>query len=188
VGRDQEPVQPAQARRELRGSDPGIPRSAVSVSAGRIEGGEARWQTLGLVEGLLLLTVAHTVREERDDGTSVEVIRIIAARPATRKERRRYMKTKMVSYTLDNLGGQDTRIRPSNSKPPNLGTRDSTADQGADQRANKPGIRNRSPRQNGKGERLGSARSSDGIKQVKKETLGERLVIRTRPWRLNAEG
>jgi uncharacterized protein len=56
----------------------------------RIEGGEARWQTLGLVEGLLLLTVAHIVREERDDGTSVEVIRIISARPATRKERRRY--------------------------------------------------------------------------------------------------
>ena len=55
----------------------------------RIEGGEARWQTLGLVEGLLLLTVAHTC-EERDDGTSVEVIRIISARPATRKERRRY--------------------------------------------------------------------------------------------------
>ena len=55
----------------------------------RIEGGEARWQTLGLVEGLLLLTVAQTVREERDYGTSVEVIRIISARPATRKERRR---------------------------------------------------------------------------------------------------
>ena len=38
---------------------------------------------------LLLLTVAHTVREERDEGTnydrSVDVIRIISARPATRK-------------------------------------------------------------------------------------------------------
>jgi len=56
----------------------------------RIEGGELRWQTLGLVEGLLLLTVAHTVREERDGGTQVEVIRIISARQATRKERRRY--------------------------------------------------------------------------------------------------
>jgi uncharacterized DUF497 family protein len=57
-------------------------------------GGELRWQTLGLVEDLLLLTVAHTVREERDEGTnydrSVDVIRIISARPATRKERRRY--------------------------------------------------------------------------------------------------
>jgi uncharacterized DUF497 family protein len=60
----------------------------------RVESGELRWQTLGLVENLLLLTVAHTVREERDAGTdyatSVEVIRIISARPATRKERRRY--------------------------------------------------------------------------------------------------
>jgi uncharacterized protein len=56
----------------------------------RIDGGELRWQTLGLVEGLLLLVVVHTVREEREDNTLVEVIRIISARPATRKERRRY--------------------------------------------------------------------------------------------------
>jgi len=60
----------------------------------RVEGGELRWQTFGLVENVLLLTVAHTVREERADGTdygkSVDVIRIISARPATRKERRRY--------------------------------------------------------------------------------------------------
>jgi len=56
----------------------------------RIEKGEMRWQTLGLVEDLLLLTVAHTVTEELGDGTLIEVIRIISARPATRKERRRY--------------------------------------------------------------------------------------------------
>ena len=56
----------------------------------RVEGGELHWQTLGLVEDLLLLTVAHTVREERGEGKSVDVIRIISARPATRKERRRY--------------------------------------------------------------------------------------------------
>ncbi len=55
----------------------------------RIENGEPRWQTLGLVEGVLLLTVAHTVREERDENKIVEVVRIISARPATRKERRR---------------------------------------------------------------------------------------------------
>ena len=36
----------------------------------RVEGGELRWPTLGLVEDLLLLTVAHTVREERDEGTA----------------------------------------------------------------------------------------------------------------------
>jgi uncharacterized DUF497 family protein len=61
----------------------------VSVQ-GRKEDGEPRWLTLGIVEGLLLLTVAQTVREERDHGTLVEVIRIISARQATRKKRRRY--------------------------------------------------------------------------------------------------
>ena len=52
----------------------------------RIEGGEQRWRTLGRVEGWLLLVVAHTVRDE-DDG---EVIRIISARRAEPRERRRY--------------------------------------------------------------------------------------------------
>lgn len=56
----------------------------------RTEGGELRWQTLGLVEGILLLTVAHTVLEEFEHGTWVDIIRIISARRATRKERRRY--------------------------------------------------------------------------------------------------
>jgi uncharacterized DUF497 family protein len=56
----------------------------------RVEDGEPRWQTLGLVENLFLVTVAHTVKEERDQGEPVEVIRIISARQATRKERRRY--------------------------------------------------------------------------------------------------
>ena len=53
----------------------------------RFEGGEYRWQTLGLVEGCLLLLVAHTVGEEAE-GT--EVIRIISARRAEPKERKRY--------------------------------------------------------------------------------------------------
>ena len=56
----------------------------------RIEGGEQRWQTLGIVGGLLLLTVALALREEYEQGTPVEVIRIISARRATPKERRRY--------------------------------------------------------------------------------------------------
>ena len=56
----------------------------------RIEGGEQRWQTLGNVGGLLLLTVAHALREEYEQGTPIEVIRIISARLATPKERRRY--------------------------------------------------------------------------------------------------
>ena len=53
----------------------------------RIEDGEHRWQTLGLVEGCLLLLVAHTVWDDED---GAEVIRIISARKAEPKERRRY--------------------------------------------------------------------------------------------------
>lgn len=56
----------------------------------RIEDGEIRWQAVGMVEDLLILAVAHTVREENADGRSVDVFRLISARPATRKERRRY--------------------------------------------------------------------------------------------------
>ena len=53
----------------------------------RIEGGEYRWQTVGLVDGVLLLLVAHTVRDEDDGG---DVIRIISARRAERRERWSY--------------------------------------------------------------------------------------------------
>jgi uncharacterized DUF497 family protein len=52
----------------------------------RIENGEYRWQTLGMVDGILLLLVAHTVCEE--DGE--ETIRIISARRADQQERKRY--------------------------------------------------------------------------------------------------
>jgi uncharacterized DUF497 family protein len=55
-----------------------------------VEGGELRWQTLGTVEGYLLLLVAHTTRDEVEDSLPIEVIRIISARVADRKERRRY--------------------------------------------------------------------------------------------------
>ena len=56
------------------------------VEQDRIEGGELRWQTLGLVGGGTLLLVAHTVRSGPDE----ETMRIISARKATRKERQRY--------------------------------------------------------------------------------------------------
>jgi len=52
----------------------------------RVEGGELRWQTIGLVGGVVLLLVAHTIRDEGAD----EIIRIISARKATRKESKRY--------------------------------------------------------------------------------------------------
>ncbi|MDZ5646873.1 BrnT family toxin [Nitrospirillum sp. BR 11828] len=56
----------------------------------RIEGGEERWQTLGIVGGYMLLLVAHTIWDVDESGNEVEIIRIISARPATPKERRRY--------------------------------------------------------------------------------------------------
>ena len=55
----------------------------------RIESGEQRWQTVGAVQGFVILLVAHTITED-DDGGSVEIIRIISARRATPRERRRY--------------------------------------------------------------------------------------------------
>jgi uncharacterized protein len=63
----------------------------VLIEQDRIEGGEQRWQALGSVDGLAILLVAHTVYEdEEDDGQAHEVIRIISARKADPRERRRY--------------------------------------------------------------------------------------------------
>ncbi|HEV2198885.1 MAG TPA: BrnT family toxin [Bryobacteraceae bacterium] len=53
----------------------------------RIVKGEERWQTLGMIAGILLI-VAHTWREEGGD----EVIRVISARKANAIERRAYAK------------------------------------------------------------------------------------------------
>jgi uncharacterized protein len=50
---------------------------------------EERWQTLGLVNGVVVLLVVHTVGEQEDE----EVIRIISARKATRVEREAYEKS-----------------------------------------------------------------------------------------------
>ena len=61
------------------------------VEQDRIESEEHRWQTLGLVEGYLLLLVAHTVLDDED---GIEVIRIISARRAEPKERHRYEKNR----------------------------------------------------------------------------------------------
>ncbi len=55
----------------------------------RIENGERRWQTIGMVDGHLVLLVAHTVNHD-DDGS--EIIEIISARKADPTERKRYEK------------------------------------------------------------------------------------------------
>lgn len=60
----------------------------------RVVDGEQRWQTMGMSRmatgGLLLLLVAHTVREGPEHGTFIEVIRIISARRLTSEERKSY--------------------------------------------------------------------------------------------------
>jgi uncharacterized protein len=48
--------------------------------------GEVRWQTMGLVKGVVVLLVVHTVEEK--DGE--EEIRIISARKATNFEKKVY--------------------------------------------------------------------------------------------------
>ncbi|MES9859069.1 MAG: BrnT family toxin [Sedimenticola sp.] len=52
----------------------------------RHESGEGRWQTLGLVGGVVVLLVAHPHQETLHG----EVLRIISARKATQHERKRY--------------------------------------------------------------------------------------------------
>jgi uncharacterized protein len=64
------------------------------VVADRVVGGEQRWQALGLVKRTagrhLLLLVAHTIREDSEWGTHIEVVRIISARKAIPEEREFY--------------------------------------------------------------------------------------------------
>ena len=59
--------------------------AALSVQD-RVIAGEQRWQTLGLVGGMVILLVAHTYEEENGE----EVIGIISARKATPRERKLY--------------------------------------------------------------------------------------------------
>ena len=52
--------------------------------------GEPRWQTIGFVNGIHVLLVAHTVHENEDENEDDELIRILSARKATRRERSMY--------------------------------------------------------------------------------------------------
>lgn len=52
----------------------------------RIVDGEKRWQTIGIVNNVKILLVAHTMTDDNAD----TIIRIISARRATNKERRLY--------------------------------------------------------------------------------------------------
>jgi|HubBroStandDraft_4_1064222.scaffolds.fasta_scaffold134404_3 uncharacterized DUF497 family protein len=66
------------------------------VEQDRIEGGERRWQTIGTVDGVLLLLVAHNV--EAGDDEPDETIRIISARRASQRERKRYEEERQKNY------------------------------------------------------------------------------------------
>jgi uncharacterized DUF497 family protein len=55
----------------------------------RQENGEERWQTLGTINGVTVLLVAHGVYEENNR----VIIRLISARKATKHERFCYEKT-----------------------------------------------------------------------------------------------
>jgi hypothetical protein len=52
----------------------------------RIENGEYRWQTIGLIDRQLLVLVAHTIWDEEKN----EAVRMISARPANKQEKKRY--------------------------------------------------------------------------------------------------
>jgi uncharacterized DUF497 family protein len=52
----------------------------------RVTNGEERWQAIGSIENIIILVVVHTYWED----VSGEVVRIISARPATRRERKLY--------------------------------------------------------------------------------------------------
>ena len=59
----------------------------VLTTRERVVEGEQRWQTIGVVENtLLVLLVAHTWEEHRGE----ELMRLISARRATRKEQNLY--------------------------------------------------------------------------------------------------
>lgn len=52
----------------------------------RFVDGEERWQTIGMIHGVLVVLVVHTIRLEDD----TEIIRLISARDATKAEIRKY--------------------------------------------------------------------------------------------------
>ncbi len=54
------------------------------------EHGEIRWRTIGEIDGLIVVIVSHTLFETIENEQEIEIIRIISARPASRRERRGY--------------------------------------------------------------------------------------------------
>ena len=55
----------------------------------RVTDGKERWHAIASIEDVIILVVVHTYRMEGSD----ELIRIISARPAIRRERKLYAET-----------------------------------------------------------------------------------------------
>jgi uncharacterized DUF497 family protein len=62
----------------------------VLIEEDSVVNGEQRWTAMGRIGGSAVLLVVHTSRQEGTD----EVVRIISARKADAKERRRYGKNR----------------------------------------------------------------------------------------------
>jgi uncharacterized protein len=93
VGRGEEPQQSAESRNHGISFDTAarVFLDPLHMSRqDRIVDGEGRWQTIGRVNGLLIL-VAYTVVGEED-----EIIRIISARKVTRREQIEYEEAKEI--------------------------------------------------------------------------------------------
>jgi len=54
----------------------------------RVLDGEQRWKTMGRIGALVIIVVVHTYTEKNDK----EIIRIISARKASKRERKYYEK------------------------------------------------------------------------------------------------
>jgi uncharacterized DUF497 family protein len=85
VGRAEEPWQSTEAWHQLRDGYPGLSRSLHITRQDRIVEGEERWQSIGRVGGVLLVLVAYSVVDDKD-----EALCIISARRVTRQERIEY--------------------------------------------------------------------------------------------------
>lgn len=87
---------PAKAASNLRKHNVGfelaatvfLDRSATSVLDEDHGAFEERWVTVGVAEDGRMLVISHTIAEQDEDEV---LVRIISARPATRRERRQYV-------------------------------------------------------------------------------------------------
>jgi uncharacterized DUF497 family protein len=92
MGRGEEPAEPAKTRRDIIRND-GLRRRELPCLQGSFDDhiGEQRWIALGMAQpaanAAILLVVAHVYREDEHGG---QIIPIISAREAEKRDTRRY--------------------------------------------------------------------------------------------------